>query len=133
MPLGGKLWVDRCEITDAGDGAFSRAIWTTNTTASTRYGRLPFMTFATHPPNFFRRSGGYLCRREIAVLRGMPLGGEFGVDRREIVKTLKYFPSRTEWTAVTTFSVRDSSLPFMTTFTYPPHLLGAMGRYLIGM
>lgn len=93
MPFCGKLWVDRREIVDTGNGTFSRAIRATDTTASAPDTRLPLVAFAAHPPDFFRRAGGYLCRREIAVFRGMPFCSKLWVDCREIVESLKRFSS----------------------------------------
>lgn len=78
IPLGGKLWVARCQVIKTGQNAPARAIGT----AGVFYGsgcndRLPRMSAGTPPPGLSITVGRHTIRGQIAVAFCIPSGGRY--------------------------------------------------------
>ena len=86
IPLGGKLWVARCQVIKTGQNAPARAIGT----AGVFYGsgcndRLPRMSAGTPPPGLSVTIGRHTIRGQIAVAFCIPFCGNFREERQQVV------------------------------------------------
>ena len=86
IPLGGKLWVARCQVIKTGQNAPARAIGT----ASVFYGsgcndRLPRMSAGTPPPGLSITVGRHTIRGQIAVAFCIPFCGNVREERQQVV------------------------------------------------
>ena len=86
IPLGGKLWVARCQVIKTGQNAPARAIGT----AGVFYGsgcndRLPRMSAGTPPPGLSITVGRHTIRGQIAVAFCIPFCGNVREERQQVV------------------------------------------------
>ena len=91
------------------------------------------MTLAAFPPHFAVGAHGYHLGRQGAVARRVPLPGDVGRQRRQIVEPLQHLPSSTVGAAAAASGAGcDGGLVVVTPFAPPPHLAVGGGRDLLG-
>ena len=121
VPLTGELGILAGEIVFAGDDFFASADWTACAVVAAGNVGLPFVALVADPPHFATTAGEHIARCQIAILRRMPLAGELGIDRRQIVHASEHHAigaNRTAGTADARFYLR---LPFVAVLADPPH------------
>ncbi len=112
------------------------AVWTTITyvrTTSSRSLPLVVRPFRASPPEFLARSCYHLVRREIPVLRRMPLGGDVWEACSKGVGNRSLLLSAVRATATDASTVTDNCLPFVVRSlkTAPPHLFARPSYHLL--
>ena len=121
VPLTGELGILAGEIVFAGDDFFAGADWTACAMIAAGNVGLPFVAVFADPPHFATTAGEHIARCQIAILRRMPLAGELGIDRRQIIHASEHHAigaNRTAGTADARFYLR---LPFVAVLADPPH------------
>lgn len=121
VPLTSELGILAGEIVFAGDDFFAGADRAACAMVAAGNVGLPFMAVLADPPHLAATAGEHIARCQIAIFRRMPLAGELGIDRRQIVHASEHHAigaNRTAGTADTRFYLR---LPFVAVLADPPH------------
>jgi len=129
VPFFGENWIDSLKAGLFAYG-FPRTVWTPPAGSSVADGSFPFMTFATHPPDFLVRPRGNISGSQGPVLRRVPLFGKNWIDGLEAVVFTYGFPCMV-WTPAAGSSVADGGFPFVTPAAYPPHFLARPGSDIL--
>ena len=120
VPLTSELGILAGEIVFAGDDFFAGADRAACAMVAAGNVGLPFVAVLADPPHFAATAGEHIARCQIAIFRRMPLAGELGIDRRQIVHASEHHAigaNRTAGTADTRFYLR---LPFVAVLADPP-------------
>ena len=131
VPFGSDLWIFCGEIVESRQDFDVLAIWATAVTScAAGDDGLVFVALVADPPDFFIAGWGDLIWPQRAILRRMPLAGELGIDRRQIVHASEHHAigaNRTAGTADTRFYLR---LPFVAVLADPPHWAVAVRQHV---
>src|SRR5262249_28229454 len=130
----GQLWVKRLER-----GCRSGEPSGTHRTAVASYacvrGRLPFVggVGRAAPPYLFTASNRHAVWREIAVLGGVPLGGQVGVQGPKRSRRRDHLPG-TDRASVAFYPCCRRRLPYVSGFDLanPPDLFIGFGPHVVG-
>ena len=121
IPLHGKCRMGRCQIVDAGDGAPPGAIGAPVPPMPVPNHCPPGVSLPTLPPNALIETAGHLCRCQLPIAGGMPLFGQQGICRRQIIKARQNPAVCAEGTSISRKPVAHPCFPNMPAVASPPH------------
>ena len=134
IPLPGDSGESALQVVEAPEDPVTRAVRAARAgERARRDARIPLMSAFPEPPDDLRRVLLDGARRQVAVLRRMPLARQLGVAGGQVVEPLEQLPPG----AIGAAAVdprrprRHRLLPFMAAFPQPPELPSRMGAYLL--
>ena len=125
VPLGGELRVLCGEIVEAREDLAVRAVGTAAPSSPAKHLCLPLVAARAHPPHLSTGANRDITGAQVAVAVRVPLGGQVGMGRGEIVEASENFAIGTVGTTVATNSVTNPCLPLVPLFTAPPDYFAA--------
>ena len=131
MPFAGDLRELAGKVVEPGEHLPPAAHGTAIAAVAAGNAGLPLMSAGTAPPDLAAAAGGDIARGEGAVLRGMPLGGESGVARGEVILPGLHLPAGAHGTAGALHAGFDLGLPLVPLLTAPPGFVMAGGGELL--
>lgn len=133
VPFGGDFRLGCCKIVEACQHFFVRAVWAAAAVCTGGNDGLKAVALFAAPPRLAVACGCDLLRGQSAVARCVPLRGQRGLLRSEVIEARQdLLPGADRAAAQAACAHRDCCAPVVAAFAYPPDFFSVPGSTSCG-